>query len=190
MASVLQAAFIGGATGPWAVTAVTAVRGEGLPPVPALDRYEGQTPPAAAPAGPGRWVLRGTISNERYVERAERERLVARQEGLGRPEATCAALIPIAKSADWWVLAQDERRALIEDRSHHIAIGLDYLPAVARRLHHGRDLGEPFDFLTWFEFGPADTGAFDELVGRLRETEEWSFVEREVDIRLTRAPAP
>jgi hypothetical protein len=63
---------------------------------------------------------------------------------------------------------------------------LEYLPAVARRLHHCRDLGEPFDFLTWFEFAPTDTVAFDELVERLRETEEWSYVDREVDIRLTR----
>jgi hypothetical protein len=64
--------------------------------------------------------------------------------------------------------------------------GLEYLPAVARRLHHGRDLGEPFDFLTWFEFAPEHTAAFDELVRRLRETEEWIFVEREIDLRLAR----
>jgi hypothetical protein len=64
-------------------------------------------------------------------------------------------------------------------------IGLEYLPAVARRLHHGRDLGEPFDFLTWFEYTPDDAKAFEELVARLRDTEEWSYVEREIDIRLT-----
>ncbi len=51
---------------------------------------------------------------------------------------------------------------------------------VARRLHHG--LGEPFDFLTWFEYAPAYAEAFEELVGKLRETEEWTYVEREVDI--------
>jgi len=45
---------------------------------------------------------------------------------------------------------------------------------------------EPFDFLTWFEYAPQDAGAFDELVGRLRATEEWAYVDREVDIRLTR----
>jgi hypothetical protein len=67
------------------------------------------------------------------------------------------------------------------------ATGLPYLPAIARRLHHGRDSGEPFDFLTWFEYAPGDADAFEELVGRLRSTEEWSYVEREVDIRLTRA---
>jgi len=64
--------------------------------------------------------------------------------------------------------------------------GVEYLPAVARRLHHGRDLGEPFDFLTWFEFAPEHAAAFDELVLRLRETEEWTYVEREIDLRLAR----
>ncbi len=67
---------------------------------------------------------------------------------------------------------------------------MKYLPAIARRLHHCRDLGEPFDFLTWFEYAPKHSEAFEELVGRLRETEEWVYVEREVDIRLTRAPLP
>ena len=90
------------------------------------------------------------------------------------------------KSDAWWALAQDERRAIFAERSRHIAIGLEYLPAVARRLHHARDLGEPFDFLTWFEYPPEASSHFEELVARLRETEEWRYVEREVDIRLTR----
>ena len=46
--------------------------------------------------------------------------------------------------------------------------------------------GEPFDFLTWFEYAPEDAGAFEDLVGSLRGTEEWTYVEREVDIRLAR----
>lgn len=132
------------------------------------------------------WLLRGVTSNERYVTREERRALVARQQELGRPEATRAALIPVRKSDAWWDLAQDERRAIFEESSRHISTGLEYLPAVARRLHHSRDLGEPFDFLTWFEYAPADAGAFEELVGRLRETEEWSYVAREVDLRLSR----
>ena len=112
--------------------------------------------------------------------------LAARQADLGRPEARCAALIPIRKAPGWWALAQDERRALMEAQSRHITIGLDYLPAVARRLYHSRDLGEPFDFLTWFEFAPGHTGAFDELLVRLRQTAEWSYIDREVEIRLER----
>jgi len=51
-------------------------------------------------------------------------------------------------------LAQDERRAIFEERSHHISIVLKYLPAIARGLHHCRDLSEPepFDFLTLSEY--------------------------------------
>jgi chlorite dismutase len=130
--------------------------------------------------------LRGVTSNERYVERHERDALSAVQEPLGRDSARCASLIPISKSDEWWGLTQDERRAIFEDRSHHIASGLEYLPAVARRLHHCRDLGEQFDFLTWFEFAPDAAGRFDELLGRLRATEEWAYVVREVEIRLSR----
>jgi chlorite dismutase len=95
-------------------------------------------------------------------------------------------LIPITKAPTWWALPQDERRAIFEERSRHIATGLRYLPAVARRLHHGYDLGEPFDFLTWFEYAPADAAAFEELVEMLRATEEWRYVVREIDLRLIR----
>jgi hypothetical protein len=77
---------------------------------------------------------------------------------------------------------------IFEERSHHLAIGLRYLPAIARRLYHCHDLGEPFDFLTWFEYAPADGDAFEELVGILRQTEEWTYVEREIDIRLIADP--
>ena len=105
---------------------------------------------------------------------------------LNRPLATCAALIPVKKSAAWWVLSQDERRAIFEAHSHHIRIGMQYLPAVARRLHHCHDLGEPFDFLTWFEYAPQDAEAFEHLTCTLRATEEWFYVDREIDIRLTR----
>ena len=64
---------------------------------------------------------------------------------------------------------------------------MKYMPAVARRLYHARDLGEPFDFLTWFEYAPKDAELFEDLVRMLRSTDEWVFVEREVDIRLERA---
>jgi hypothetical protein len=67
-----------------------------------------------------------------------------------------------------------------------VKTGLKYLPAVARRLHHCRDLGEnePFDFLTWFEYAFSDSAAFDELVAELRSSEEWAYVDREIDIRV------
>ena len=43
---------------------------------------------------------------------------------------------------------------------------------------------QPFDFLTWFEFAPEDTIHFDQLLIELRKTEEWNYVDREIDIRL------
>src|SRR5439155_935775 len=122
----------------------------------------------------------------RYVERDEKGPLDAASPPLDRTEATRAALIPIKKSAAWWALAQDERRAIFETRSRHIADSMAYLPRIARRLYHSRELGEPFDFLTWFEFAPEHAAAFDELLGILRSREEWTYVDREIDIRLVR----
>lgn len=181
MGAPLHVTFAGGTAGLWRIDQLEAVRGESLPRVDRIAVLEGRElalPETAV------WILRGVTSNERYVTRAEHEALAARQPPLGRPEATQAALIPIRKTDEWWDLSQDERRVIFEERSEHIGKGLKYLPAVARRLHHGRDLGEPFDFLTWFEYAPTDAESFEELVARLRETDEWSYVEREVDIRL------
>jgi chlorite dismutase len=183
MPAPLLVTFIAGETGPWRIVRNEAVTGQGLGAASHLAMREGGTD-----AAPAVWRLSGVTSNTRYTTRAETDALRARQEGLGRRQATCAALIPIRKSAAWWELAQDERRAIVEERSRHIAIGLDYLPAIARRLHHCRDRGgvAPFDFLTWFEYAPQDESAFEVLVGKLRATEEWQFVEREVDVRLVR----
>jgi hypothetical protein len=83
-------------------------------------------------------------------------------------------------------MTQDERRTVFEAQSGHIARSLPYLPRVARRLYHSADLGEPFDFLTWFEFAPEHELAFDELLRILRAQPEWSFVDREIEIRLVR----
>ena len=182
----LVVAFAGGDDGRWAVERLESVVGAPLEPVPKLELIEGTA--TSALGGTPVWVLRGVTSNERYVSRSEHDALVAKQEALGREGSTRAALIPITKTDTWWELPQDERRRIFEESSHHVATGLDYLPAVARRLHHGRDLGEPFDFLTWFEFASEHATAFEDLVRRLRETEEWAYVEREIDIRLARNP--
>lgn len=161
-----------------------AVTGAGLPLADRLAVLEG---PEAGVHDQAEWVLRGVTSNTRYTNRPETDALVSKQAGLMRLDATCAALIPIRKTAEWWNLAQDERRAVFEEQSRHIAIGLEYLPAVARRLHHSRELGEPFDFLTWFEYAPEHADAFEDMVGKLRRTPEWRYVDREIDIRLSRA---
>ncbi len=174
--------FIAGNTGPWRMESSTAIAGQPIAAAPCIDVVAGA---GTIPVGAS-WLLRGITSNERYVERAEKTTLVSKQEGLGRAQATCAALIPIRKTAAWWALTQDERRQIFEAQSQHTQIGLKYLPAVARRLHHCRDLGpdEPFDFLTWFEFAPADEAAFEDLLHALRASPEWNYIDREVDIRL------
>lgn len=176
--------FIGGHTGPWRIELIRPVIGQSIVAAERLEIVNENRPALPAEAA---WLWRGVTSHQRYTYRAEQDTLAAVQESPGRVSATCAALIPIKKTAAWWALAQDERRAIFEDRSAHIATGLRYLPAIARRLHHCRDLGEPFDFLTWFEFAPADCAAFEDLVAALRATEEWKWVEREVDIRLVRS---
>jgi hypothetical protein len=62
------------------------------------------------------------------------------------------------------------------------------LPEVARQLHHCHDLEEPFDCLTWFEFAPEHTEAFNDLLRRMCHSREWDYVEREVEVWLRRAP--
>ena len=175
--------FRGGQSGAWRITAMAAVKGEPLAAMPSLSVVHSQA--IALPLLPSQtsWRLAGVASHPRYVERPEKTKLEAVQAGLGRPEASCAALIPIRKSAAWWEMTQEERRRIFEDQSHHIAASLKYLPMIARQLYHCRDLGEPFDFLTWFEYAPQHALFFEDLVKVLRATEEWSYVEREVDVR-------
>ncbi|HYS91167.1 MAG TPA: chlorite dismutase family protein [Bradyrhizobium sp.] len=178
--------FRGGQTGAWRITALQPVKGDALPPVTAISITSGAA--IALPLLPSQtsWRVAGVAGHLRYAERAEKVKLEEVQAGLGRAEATCAALIPIRKSSAWWELTQEERRSIFEDKSRHIADTLKYLPAIARQLYHCRDLGEPFDFLTWFEYAPEHAAVFEELVGELRATEEWTYVEREVDVRVMR----
>lgn len=178
--------FVGGAKGEWRVLSAATVIGEPLSSVERVSIVGGEIPQISDGTG---WVLHGVTSNERYATRSEKTQLAAKQVALGRPTADHAALIPIRKNAQWWGLTQDERRAIFEDRSRHVTIGLKYLPAIARRLHHCRDLttSEPFDFVTLFDYAATDASAFDEMLAELRATEEWKYVDREVDLRLVRA---
>ncbi|MGQ0466845.1 MAG: chlorite dismutase family protein [Sporichthyaceae bacterium] len=179
---ITPVSFVGGASGPWHVLRVQPVIGPGLPAVARLRMVEG--PVLDEPVG--EWTLQGVVSNLRYATAAEAQALRAGGLDLGRPEADRAALIPIVKSAEWWRMAQDERRAVIEEKSGHISLGLKHVPAVARRLHHGREIGAEFDFLTWFEYPASASADFEELVAQLRASAEWDWVEREVDVRLAR----
>lgn len=120
-------------------------------------------------------------------ERLELSRISAPESG------PVAVLIPICKSAAWWSLAQDERRAFLRTGTPgHFEIGLEYASTIYRRLYHARTLpGSSWDFLTYFELPRERRGEFERLLARLRDVEqnpEWQFVEREVEIWLTRAP--
>jgi hypothetical protein len=175
--------FIGGQQGLWRVVEVRSISGLGLERVERVNVVNEaivQLPSDSA------WALQSFSSNIRYAMHDELMVLKAVQPVLNRSEAVSAVLIPIKKSVQWWEMAQDERRAIFEEESHHTAVGLEYLPGIARRLLHCRDLGEPFDFLTWFEFAPEHTEAFDELLVRMRASKEWDYVEREVEVRLER----
>jgi chlorite dismutase len=178
--------MLAGPIGPWQIVSTTTVIGL---PWPSADRLRVTNTPNETHQAPP-WSLRGITSNERYVQRHEKTLLQATQAPLGRPTSTRAALIPIRKTSAWWDLPQDERRQIFEAQSQHIQIGLQALPAVARRLYHCRDLSdhEPFDFLTWFEYAEQDTPIFEQLLHALRNSAEWSFVEREIDIRLCYDP--
>ncbi len=168
-----------GDSGQWRIDSMTGIMGPSLAPAQFL-RIDDSGPDSTC-----QWSLNAVVSNLRYTIATERQSMQARQAGLGREDSHIAVLIPITKSAKWWGLAQDERRAIYQ-RSDHTPIGLDYLPGIARQLHHGRDLGAEYDFLTWFEFAASESDAFRDLVRRLRATEEWTYVERETEIWLTR----
>jgi chlorite dismutase len=173
--------FIGDDSGEWEVTSMSAIKGNPIATVSHLTKVSRHD---LVQSETGIWTLKGVISNLRYTEKEDKDKLTAIQPDLGRSSSTLAVFIPIRKSEAWWNLAQDERRKIMENKSQHTLTGMKYLPAIARKLFHSRDIGEPFDFLTWFEYAPADADAFEELLDTLRKTEEWTYVEREIDIRL------
>ncbi len=177
--------IVGGAQSEWVVTSQHTISGECWPTVERVSMIPGS---ANGIRSNSVWELSGVTTNDRYTTRFEKEQLVAKQAPVGRSESTRAALLLLRKSVEWWALSQDERRHILEEESHHIAIGSEYLPAVSRRLMHCRDLANnaPFDFLGFLDFTPHDETAFDELLTRLRATQEWRFIDREIDLRLAR----
>ena len=179
----VQLNYIGGSTGSWRVSSVTTHSGAPMKAVTHVDIAKGKI--GRSPMGSS-WILRGIVRNTRFVTREERPNLEPHYFKQGPVESTCAALIPIRKSAAWWNLEHDERQEIIEARSRQLGSGMRFLPAIARRFLYGRDLGEPFDMVTWFEYSSRDQSIFDDLAGALRSSMEWQYIEREVDIRLIR----
>ena len=177
--------FVGGKTGNMLVVSHTTISGPTISRVDAIDMIAGIATDLPVDAV---WALHGVTTNDRYTTRVEKTELTSKQAPVGRCEATRAALILLRKRAEWWSFTQDERRAILEEDSHHIAIGMRYLPAIARRLLHCRDLDDeaPFDFIGFLDFAPESGAAFDDMLAQLRATKEWSYMDREIDIRLVK----
>ncbi len=128
--------------------------------------------------------LRGVVQHLHYTNVEERTDLTARSRTELGPGAT-AVLIPIRKSPAWWAMAHDERGEHFHRR--HTPIGAAYVERIFRTLYHARYLGSPYDFLTYFEFAPQDADYFRQLLSELRATEEWKFVEAEVEVWMRKA---
>lgn len=171
--------FAGTDKGDWKVSSMEAIIGESMPNCNYLNKISEDRV-----LENNIWVLKGFTSNLRYTQRTEKEVLDKKPSILNKQENTCAAFIPIRKNEEWWLFTQDERRQIIAENSKHIEIGTKYLTTISRQLFHSRDIGEEFDFLTWFEFSPNNISLFNELLEALRSTEEWKYVDREIDIRL------
>lgn len=112
---------------------------------------------------------------------------------ISAPESgPLAVLIPIRKTAEWWALASEQRQAYVmAGTTHgHLAIGRRYAARIYRRLYQARYLpGSEWDFLTYFEFPAHEAQAFCDLLAELRDLDqnpEWGFVDREVEIWMTR----
>ena len=93
--------------GDWAVASHTVIKGDD--PLPSKAKFVNIIQPSAAAVSDGTsghdeqpiWFLQGVTSNERYVTKAEKTDLVAKQAGIGRESCKCAALILLRKDPSW-----------------------------------------------------------------------------------------
>lgn len=175
--------FHGGNLGSWKVREFNTIIGE---PIKVIDRIEMTNPNLRNRKIDSDWTFKGISSNLRYATKKEKTILDKTPPIIGKHENSFAAFIPMSKSEEWWLLTQGERRKIFEEKSKHIKISSNYIEAIQRKLFHSRDIGEEFDFLAWFEFEPENKSLFDDLIGYLRQTEEWKYVTREIDIRVNR----
>ena len=153
--------FYGGRLGSWKVREFNTIIGK---PIKTVDRIDMINPNQQSRKIMSDWIFKGISSNLRYATKEEKIMLDKTPPIIGKHENSFAALIPMSKSEEWWLLTQDERR----------------------KIFHSRDIGEEFDFLAWFEFEPKNKSVFDDLLGYLRQTEEWKYVTREIDVRVNR----
>ena len=176
--------YVGGSSGAWEVMQLTSRLGDPLAGATHVDVLNGRLD--RTPVGTS-WILSGLVRNTRYVTREEFIPTETRRPANDVPPPTCAALIPIRRSPDWWQLGREVRREMRHTQSQRAPRGLRYLSALIRRWQHRQDPSEQFDGVIWFEYEPRDSSAFDDLLADWRASEEWKYVDRECDIRLVRA---
>lgn len=147
--------------------------------------------PGPQPLPATSFLVTGVVQHVLYTDADTRQSLAAMSAGERGPRAV---LIPIAKSEAWWALAQDQRDRHFRrttERPGHVEIGTRYAPAIFRRLYQARfQPGSEWDFLTYFEMHESDEPAFRQMLSELRDPRlnpEWSFVERECEIWMTKA---
>jgi chlorite dismutase len=75
-------------------------------------------------------------------------------------------VVPIRKDAEWWLMPQDARNAMMKE---HTEATVSYLKTVKRKLYHASGLDD-LDFITYFETAKLDD--FNSLVIALERVKE------------------
>lgn len=81
-------------------------------------------------------------------------------------------VIPIQKSAEWWVLPQEQRATMMQE---HTEATVPYLKTVKRKLYHSSGLDD-LDFITYFETSKLED--FHGLVLALEKVKEFQYNRR------------
>ncbi len=75
-------------------------------------------------------------------------------------------VVPIRKDAEWWLMSQDARMAMMQE---HTGATVLYLKTIKRKLYHSSGLDD-LDFITYFETAKLDD--FNNLVTALLQVRE------------------
>ena len=168
------------------VNAVEVIKGP-TPPLPQpgweLHRIEAATPPAASSPV----QFQGETGAAQYTDP---NAPYAAANGLAALPADAnpvlAVIIPLRKTAAWYALNQDQRKALIPA---HVDVGVPFIKTIHRRLFHSRAFSKDYDFITYFEFRASDETRFRQLCQALRDPKrnpEWTYIDRDFEVWLTK----
>lgn len=122
--------FYGGRLGSWKVREFNTIIGK---PIKTVDRIEMINPNQQSRKIESDWTFQGISSNLRYATKKEKIMFDKTPPIIGKHENSFAAFIPMSKSEEWWLLTQDERRKIFEEKSDHIKISSNYLETIQRK---------------------------------------------------------